>query len=224
LHGSALGLVILSEQHCATDFSVCQYEKAALYTDFMARSYTLKRRAERQLDTRRRIVEAAVQLHGELGPARTSLSLVAERAGVQRNTLYAHFPDERSLLLACSALSLERDPLPDAGTLRELPEGEQRLRAGLAAMYAWYERNASLAACVLRDAQVHALTREIADLRYGPALAAIEQVLGAGLSAPQRALLRLALGYATWRSLVGDSGLPQAEAVRLLVHSIGTAG
>src|SRR5215468_3236214 len=80
----------------------------------MARTYTLKRRAEQQADTRRRIVEAAVELHGSVGPARTTVSMVAERAGVQRHTFYAHFPDERSLLTACSGLSLERDPLPDA--------------------------------------------------------------------------------------------------------------
>ena len=80
----------------------------------MTRSYTLKRRAEQQADTRRRIVEAAVGLHGTIGPAQTSLSMIAERAGVQRHTLYAHFPDERSLFVACSGLVEERDPLPQA--------------------------------------------------------------------------------------------------------------
>ena len=70
----------------------------------MARTYTLKRRAEQQAETRRRIVEAAVELHGSVGPALTTISMVAERAGVQRHTLYAHFPDERSLFLACSGL------------------------------------------------------------------------------------------------------------------------
>jgi AcrR family transcriptional regulator len=79
----------------------------------MSRTYTLKRRAERQAETRRRIVEAAVDLHSSIGPARTTVSMIAERAGVQRHTFYAHFPDERSLFLACSGLTLERDPLPD---------------------------------------------------------------------------------------------------------------
>ena len=78
----------------------------------MSRAYNLGKRAEQQAKTRRRIVEAAVELHGALGPARTSLSMVAERAGVQRNTFYAHFPDERSLAMACSALSIERNPPP----------------------------------------------------------------------------------------------------------------
>src|SRR6187551_1537752 len=80
----------------------------------MARTYTLKRRAEQQAETRQRLVEAAVDLHGTVGPARTTFSMVAERAGVQRHTLYAHFPDERSLLMACSALTIERDPPPAA--------------------------------------------------------------------------------------------------------------
>ena len=79
----------------------------------MTRTYTLRRRAEQQAETRRRIVEAAVDLHGSVGPASTTFSMIAERAGVQRHTLYAHFPDERSLLLACSGLAHERDPLPD---------------------------------------------------------------------------------------------------------------
>ncbi len=70
----------------------------------MTRTYTLKRRAEQQAETRRRIVEAAVELHGSIGPALTTVSMVAERAGVQRHTFYAHFPDERSLHLACSGL------------------------------------------------------------------------------------------------------------------------
>ena len=129
---------------------------------FMTRTYTLKRRAEQQAETRQRIVEAAVDLHGSVGPALTTISMVAERAGVQRHTLYAHFPDERSLYMACSGLVLERDPLPDAEPWRAIEDRHERLRAGLAAIYGWYERNAELAACVLRDVENHPLTREIA--------------------------------------------------------------
>src|ERR1700754_582759 len=101
----------------------------------MARTYTLKRRAEQQADTRRRIVEAAVELHGTVGPAATTVSMVAERAGVQRHTFYAHFPDERSLLMACSALVFERDPFPDAALLRTIDDPVERLRAGLRGIY-----------------------------------------------------------------------------------------
>jgi AcrR family transcriptional regulator len=186
----------------------------------MARPYTLKRRAESQADTRQRIVEAAVALHTELGPALTSLSAVAARAGVQRNTLYAHFPDERSLLLACSALSLERDPLPDAAEWAGIRKSEERLRRALTALYAWYARNARLAGCVLRDAETHPLVREIASLRYGPPMAAMESTLGEGLTPAQRAVLRLALDYSAWRSLVRDSALSQDEAVATMLRAI----
>src|SRR5919106_6382394 len=113
----------------------------------MARTYTLKRRAEQQAHTRRRIVEAAVDLHGSVGPALTNTSMVAERAGVQRHTLYAHFPDQRSLYLACSGLVAERDPLPDAEPWQGIADQRERLRVGLQAIYDWYGRNESLAAC-----------------------------------------------------------------------------
>ena len=156
----------------------------------MARTYTLKRRAEQQEETRRRIVEAAVELHSSVGPSRTTISMVAERAGVRRHTLYAHFPDERSLLLACSAASLERDPLPDAREWRGIKDRKARLSTGLAAIYAWYARNEQLAGCVLRDAEFHPPVQEIVALRYGPMLGAMQEVLGAGLDAKQRAVLR----------------------------------
>lgn len=186
----------------------------------MTRTYTLKRRAEQQSETRQRIVDAAVALHGELGPARTSLSQVAERAGVQRNTLYAHFPDERSLMLACSGQTVERDPLPDAAGLRALADPEARLRTGLAGLYGWYARNAALAACVLRDAEVSPLVREIAALRLGGPMEALESTLAKGLSAPQRAMLRLALDFPTWRSLAQASGLKPAACVDAMVRAI----
>ena len=186
----------------------------------MPRTYTLKRRAEQQAETRRRIVEATVDLHGSVGPARTTISMVAERAGVQRHTFYAHFPDEKSLFLACSGLALERDPLPDAEPWRAIADCRERLHAGLAAVYGWYERNADLAACVLRDAEYHPLTREIATEQMGPPFAAYEDALGAKLNAGQRAVLRLALSYFTWRSLVRDSGLKQAAAVAAMVQAI----
>ena len=186
----------------------------------MARPYTLKRRAEQQAETRRRIVDAAIALHGELGPARTPLSLVAERAGVQRNTLYAHFPDERSLMLACSGQAMDNDALPDSRAWRAIADPELRLRTGLAALYGWYERNAELAACVLRDAETHPIVQEVVALRMGPPMAAMETVLGKGLSSRQRAVLRLAMAYATWRSLARDSALKPAAAVELMVCAI----
>ena len=189
----------------------------------MARSYTLKRRADQQAQTRQRIVEAAIDLHGTVGPAQTSLSMVAEKAGVQRNTLYAHFPDERSLLLACSGTSLERDPPPDAKEWRSIADRTERLRTGLKAIYGWYGGNAQLLACVLRDAEHYAPVREISELRYGPVIGGWHEVLGEGLSKPQQALLHLALSYHSWRALVREAGLSDGAAVDTLVRAIETA-
>jgi AcrR family transcriptional regulator len=190
---------------------------------YVTRAYTLKRRAEQQAETRQRIVEAAVDLHSSIGPARTTFSMIAERASVQRHTLYAHFPDERSLYLACSGLVHERDPLPEAAAWRDIAESRERLAAGLSAIYGWYERNASLMACVLRDAVNHAQTREIAELRFGPTMAGWPEVLGSKLSARQRAMLPLALSYHTWRTLTQEGRMKTAAAVKAMVQAIECA-
>jgi len=187
----------------------------------MARKYTLKRRAEQQAETRQRIVEAAIDLHGTVGPAATTVSMIAGRAGVQRHTYYAHFPDDRSLLAACSGTSLERDPLPDAAPWREIGDRGERIRTGLAEIYAWYARNAELTACVMRDAEYHEPTREIVALRFGPPVAAWHEVLGEGLDEAQRAMLGLALSFFTWRTLVRESGLDSGAAVEAMARAVG---
>jgi AcrR family transcriptional regulator len=189
----------------------------------MTRTYTLKKRAESQAETRRRIAEAALELHSSVGPALTTISMVAERAGVQRHTLYAHFPDERSLNMACSGLHFERNPPPDAAPWREIEDGRGRLTAGLLALYEWYGRNADVTARVLRDSEFHALTREISELRFGPYMQAYNEVLGAGLSTEQQAVLHLALSFHTWRTLVLDDGLGPAAAVKAMVEAIEAA-
>lgn len=190
----------------------------------MTRIYTLKRRAEQQAETRQRIVEAAVDLHSSVGPGRTTLSMIAERAGVQRHTLYAHFPDERSLYMACSGFVEERDPMPDAAPWRSIEDRRERLRVGLSAIYGWFERHADLVACVLRDSEHHALTKEISQLRFGPFIAAWHEVLGAKLSARQRPMLAVALSYHTWRTLTREAGLKQDAAVKEMVRAIECAG
>jgi AcrR family transcriptional regulator len=191
----------------------------------MTRTYTLKRRAEQQAETRLRIVEAAVDLHSSVGPAQTTISMVADRAGVQRHTVYAHFPDERSLLMACSGLVQERSPLPDAAPWREIADPHARLRTGLSAVYGWYERNADVAGCVLRDAEQDPLVGEIAAIRFAPFMADWHEVLGAKLNAKQRAMLRLALSFFTWRTLVREDGLKQSAAVGAMIQAIeGASG
>ncbi len=116
---------------------------------------------------------------------------------------------------------------PWSATLCRMPrhgasikDQRERLHVGLSAVYDWYERNADLAACVLRDAEYHSLTREIIHLRFGPPMVAYHDVLGAKLSTKQRAVLHLALSYFTWRTLVRESGLKQSAAVGAMVQAI----
>jgi hypothetical protein len=99
----------------------------------------------------------------------------------------------------------------------------KRLRARLSAIYAWYERNAALTACVLRDAEHHAITKEIVEMRYGPFMAAYQEALGAKLSVKQRAVLRLALSFFTWRTLVREDGLKSNAAADAMVQAIDSA-
>lgn len=193
----------------------------------MTRKYELKKRAETVEETRRRIVEAAVELHGTVGPARTTVSAIADRAGVQRQTYYRHFPSERELLTACSGLWEEQHPPPDPEGLRALPGGLERLRAGLTGLYAFFEEGEGMLANVVRDAAVHELTAEIAQMR-GTGLRVLRDVLAEvlvprGGSPRVEALLDLALDFTTWQALVRRSGLSRDEAVELLVDLVGCA-
>ena len=115
----------------------------------MARKYEMKRRAERQKETHRRITEAAVELHRTVGPARTTISAIAEKAGVQRHTYYAHFPELKDLYQACMGHYLERNPVPEPATWAEVADGEERLRVALCEVYAYYSSNESMISNVL---------------------------------------------------------------------------
>jgi AcrR family transcriptional regulator len=186
------------------------------------RPYKLGKRADQQAQTRRRIVEAAVDLHSSVGPAQTTVAQIAERAGVQRHTYYAHFPTEWDLLQACSGFALERDPLPEAEAFALLPAGAGRVSAGLSRFYAWFARNEQMAACVLRDADHHQLTRDIVHLRMAPAFVAANEILGEGLGPRSRAVLALALDFASWRNL--SQTCSPAEAASLMSEAILAVG
>lgn len=179
------------------------------------RPYRKTRRAEQQAATRQRIVEAAVGLHTTIGPARTSLSAVAERAGVQRHTLYAHFPDAEKLYRACSLHWRAAHPFP-----AEVPEAgdpHERLRLALAAVYDWYGSVEDAFALFVRDAHVFpAVWQERLD-----ALDAFATRLAAplGRSRTTRARVRHALEFETWRSL-RRHGLTQRGAVEAMLDLI----
>ena len=108
-------------------------------------------RQERVAETRARIVEAVVALHEELGPRATTIKAIAERAGVERLTVYRHFPDDRSLFQACSSCWLEANPPPDRGLLAGEPAGEERIRKGLLAICRYYRAGQGMLSQVYRD-------------------------------------------------------------------------
>src|SRR4028118_1080401 len=113
--------------------------------------YNLKKRAERQEETRLRIARATLELHEILGPALTTRSAIAQRAGVTRPTVYSHFPDDLTLGKACSSLEMSDNPLPDPGRWEEIADPEERMRAALGDLYAYFRRRERLWAHVLRE-------------------------------------------------------------------------
>jgi AcrR family transcriptional regulator len=193
----------------------------------VTRKYVLKRRGERMEETRRRIVDAAIELHQTIGPVRTSVSAVAERAGVQRQTYYRHFPDERSLFSACTAHYLERQPLPDPQAWREIEDPHERLRRGLTELYGYYDANEPMLGNVIRDAEIDPLVREAMEWGVFPAVLGIRDVLAealpAGRSARVLATLDVALDFSTWRTLVRRNRLSQDAALDLVVSIVRCA-
>jgi AcrR family transcriptional regulator len=190
---------------------------------YQTRKYQKKRRAEQEAETRRRILEAIVALHREVGPARTTISAIAERAGVERLTVYRHFPDESAMFQACTAHFATEVPGPDPAAWVDVAEPAQRLRAALLAFYDYYRR--------AEEMLVHS-ARDVPQL---PALAAVlsswEEFVGRvrdGLlegweaAGPARAPLAAAVAHAlrfeTWRSLARIEGLDDGEAADLMVH------
>ena len=179
----------------------------------------MRRRQERLDETRQRIAEAAFELHATVGPAQTSISAVAERAGVQRHTVYNHFPDMTSLIRACTehGMAVTRPPL--AAPWAAIADPKLRLRTGLAELYPYYRANARLLGNVTRDLPL------IGTGGSEPFIERMGELFGAlagdwaGDAAVQR--LRMvaighAMAYETWRSLT-QPGLTDAEAVKLMV-------
>jgi AcrR family transcriptional regulator len=184
----------------------------------MARPYRLKKRAERQEDTRRRIVEAAVDLHTTLGPGRTPISAIAEQAGVERHTYYRHFPDDRDLFKACTGLYMERNPVPDPAPWRKVSDPVKRLRRGLGEMYAYYERNEPMLTNVVRDAEDHPPTREMFEQSFLPQLMKIAGVLAEPLPGSRRRQTKAARARARG---VNTGGLGARPGGRCAEHAAG---
>ena len=124
------------------------------------RRYRMTARAESQQETRRRITESAVELHGTVGPAHTTMSAVAEHAGVRRSTLYRHFPDEAALFDACSAHWNAANPPPELARWAAIADPEERLRVALGELYGFYARTSQMMENLLRDEPTSELLRD----------------------------------------------------------------
>jgi AcrR family transcriptional regulator len=189
------------------------------------RRYRKRRRAEQEADTRRRITEAAVKLHGTVGPAETTVAGIAREAGVQRATVYRHFPDEDAIFAACTSHWNALHPPPDIGRWAQIEDPAGRLRTALREVYAFYAETEQMIESTTRDVdRVPAVQKEqAAILAY---LEAARSVLLEDRRERGRVKERVAaaighaLGFTTWRSLVREQGLDDEEAVALMASLV----
>lgn len=178
----------------------------------------MRKRAEQVEETRQRIVEAAVRLHTSIGPSRTTISGLADEAGVTRVTVYRHFSDEDELYLACTAHWMAQHPPPDPSTWSTIADLGERVTVALTELYGWYGRNADDLYPIVRD---HSAMPESAQRAAEQSEAAMADalVLGTKRRGRSRAKLRALSGHVvsfwTWRSLVVDQGLRQEEAIEV---------
>ncbi|MCF2530822.1 TetR/AcrR family transcriptional regulator [Yinghuangia soli] len=181
------------------------------------RPYAMTRRAEQVDETRQQIVDAAVHLHGTLGPAATTIAAIAQHAGVTRLTVYRHFPDATALFTACSQDWLSRRTLPRPDQWARIDDPVERLRTGLADLYRYYRTDPQMLALIHRD--IHAVPEPIRSARYAEAQHQTD-ILTAPFADPgeperrlRRALTAHATAFPTWQSLCEHQGLTDAEAV-----------
>jgi AcrR family transcriptional regulator len=192
------------------------------------RPYTMKRRAEQQEQTRRRITESAAELHEARGPARTSISAIAERAGVRRSTVYRHFPDEESLFIACTSHWMEANMPPDLAAWGAIADPDERLRAALLELYGHYRRTQRMMENILRDEETMPIVKQMF-LGFRDYLEGARKTLMAGRGQRGRARRRVsaAIGHAlhfnTWDSLAREQGLDDSEAAELMFRLVSEA-
>jgi AcrR family transcriptional regulator len=185
------------------------------------RKYEKKRRAELEAETRLRITETAVELHGTVGPAHTTISAIAERAGVRRSTVYRHFPDEVALFDACSSHWAAANPVPDTGAWASIDNPDERLHTALDELYAYYRRTERMMDNLHRDeATVPVVAKRFAGFHGYIASARDLLMQGRALRGRRRDEARAAVGhalaYTTWRSLTREQELTDDQAVALM--------
>jgi AcrR family transcriptional regulator len=185
------------------------------------RAYRKRRRAQLEEETRLRITEAAIDLHGSVGPARTTISAVADRAGVQRATVYRHFLDEEALFDACSSHWMAQHPLPDPAAWAKIEDPHERLRVALGEVYEWYERGEYMLEKTTRDVALVPALRPAMEAFRGWFDGAADAILRGRLErGARRRRVRAAVGHAlafeTWRSLVTHQGMSRSETIELM--------
>lgn len=192
------------------------------------RAYHKRRRAEQEAETRRQITEAAVRLHGTVGPARTTIKAIAAEAGVQRATVYRHFPDLESLFMSCSALWASLNPPPSASTWSRIADPDQRLRHALEELFEWYDWAEPMLTNVSRDASLVPASARASE-NFQQHFASLQTALMLGRQSRGRSRVRVAaaighaLEFGTWRSLARTQGLRPGEVVELMVALIAAA-
>jgi len=192
------------------------------------RPYRKHRRAELEHATRRRITESAAELHGTLGPSRTSISAVAAHAGVRRSTLYRHFPDEAALFAACTEHWMASNPVPDLARWAAIDDPDARLRTALREIYAHYRRTEHMMDNILRDEEIVPIVKQMFS-GFRDYIDAAHATLMAGRRTRGRARQRVAaavghaLAFSTWRSLTREQHLDDAHAADLIQRLVDTA-
>jgi AcrR family transcriptional regulator len=183
----------------------------------------MRRRAEQVDQTRQRIVEATVELHGSVGPAATTIAAIAEAAGVTRLTVYRHFPDDAALFGACSAHWISGQQLPDPGAWSQIGDPAARLRAGLADLYRFFRAGADMLTCIYRDfaalPEGHQQALRDQDTLFRDLLT----VPFGGIQDDRRrlhAVIGHAISFWTWHSLCVGQGLTDAEAVEVMTGMV----
>jgi AcrR family transcriptional regulator len=192
------------------------------------RPYRMKRRAGLEAETRLRITESAVALHGTLGPARTSISAIADNAGVRRSTVYRHFPDEAALFAACSSHWRAANPVPELARWQAIAEPDERLRCGLEELYAHYRRTERMRENLVRDEKtMPTVQRTFAAFRVYLNGAADVLMRGRPLRGRAAKRVRAAIGHAlaftTWQSLARGQGLDDEQAADLMCRLVDAA-
>jgi AcrR family transcriptional regulator len=182
------------------------------------RRYEKRARADKQEQTRQRIAAATAELHASVGPARTTIAEIANRAGVQRPTVYNNFPTEKELFAACQAHFMSESPPPRL-------DPADGLETVLTRLYRWWRKNQGMSGNVDRDRgsvpALDELMRETADARFdalADALAEVESAPARQAGGEAHAIIRLALRFSTWKSLAAD-GLSDAAAARAMARS-----